>query len=369
MIDAKPARENTDRNVTASRIPCVTVRNLSKNYGRIKALVEIDLEVAQGEFCVLLGPSGCGKSTLLRTIAGLETPTSGRVFIHSKDVTNSPPGERDVAMVFQSYAIYPHMSVFENMAFPLKLRRLPKEDVRSRVVDAAQLLHLEELLERMPAQLSGGQRQRVAIGRAIVRRPTVFLFDEPLSNLDAQLRATMRIEIAQLHRRLGVTTIYVTHDQVEAMTLGERIVVLHDGVVRQIDSPEGIYRRPANLMVASFVGSPSMNLVKGSVTATEHKGTALFASHSIEVEFPSETARFGDVILGIRPEHIAVDPEGNITGAVQFVEDLGHEAFLHIDLAEREKLVVRVTPARSYGVGETVTLTIDPNRAHLFESQ
>ena len=366
MVDARPEGNSGPQYVTASEVPCLTVRNLSKNFGKIKALVDIDIEVAQGEFCVLLGPSGCGKSTLLRTIAGLETPTRGRVFIHSKDVTNSSPGDRDVAMVFQNYSLYPHLSVFENMAFPLRLRKLPKEVVRAGVMEAAQLLQLEGHLDRMPAQLSGGQRQRVAIGRAIVRRPTVFLFDEPLSNLDAQLRATMRVEIAQLHRRLGATTIYVTHDQVEAMTLGDRIVILHDGTVQQIDTPEVIYKRPANLMVAGFVGSPSMNLIRGRVTAGEREGTAVFTSRSIAVEFPREAAQSREMVLGIRPEHIAVDPDGKIKGAVQFIEDLGSDRFLHVSLEENEKLVVRVGAAGSFSVGETIALTIDPNLAHLF---
>ena len=305
----------------------VRVEHVSKVFeGGVKAVDDVSLEVADGEFMVLVGPSGCGKTTLLRMIAGLEQVSSGRVLLGDEDVTDHSPRERDIAMVFQNYALYPHMTVAENLGFALKLRKVPKAERRRRVEEAAKTLGLEELLDRKPAALSGGQRQRVAIGRAMVREPIAFLMDEPLSNLDAKLRVSMRSALARLHEQLAVTTVYVTHDQVEAMTLGQRVVVLRDGKVQQVDTPQNLFDRPANLFVAAFIGSPSMNLVEADVTGH----TLRFGSHSLavpaEVRIPD-----GRVLVGIRPtsfEHAATaDPSlPRLTVRADIVEELGAES-------------------------------------------
>jgi multiple sugar transport system ATP-binding protein len=294
----------------------------------VKAVDDLSLEVAEGEFCVLVGPSGCGKSTLLRMIAGLEDITLGEVSIGGVDVTDRPPQERDIAMVFQNYALYPHMTVKQNLAFGLKLRKLPKAEWQVRVNEVAKTLGLEELLERKPAALSGGQRQRVAMGRAIVREPKAFLMDEPLSNLDAKLRVSMRAELAKLHERLGVTTVYVTHDQVEAMTLGQRVAVLRDGTLQQADSPHNLFHRPANLFVAAFIGSPSMNLVDAQIDGA----TVRFADYTLALPESSPVAGLNrPVILGIRPtdfEHSAFGDSGHPRMSIRadVVEDLGAES-------------------------------------------
>ena len=307
----------------------ITLDDVTKIYPNgVKAIDALSLEIAEGEFCVLVGPSGCGKSTLLRMIAGLEEITMGDVLIGGVDVTEMPPQERDIAMVFQNYALYPHMTVRDNLAFGLKLRKLPKKEWRRRVDDVAKTLGLDELLDRKPAALSGGQRQRVAMGRAIVREPKAFLMDEPLSNLDAKLRVSMRAELAKLHERLGVTTVYVTHDQVEAMTLGQRVAVLRDGTLQQVDSPHNLFHRPANLFVAAFIGSPSMNLVDARVEG----GAVRFATYSLAL--PESSALAGverDVILGIRPtdfEHGSLgDPsQPRMRLEPDVVEDLGAES-------------------------------------------
>jgi multiple sugar transport system ATP-binding protein len=343
----------------------VIVRRVSKDFGKTRALSDIDLEVSRGEFCVLLGPSGCGKSTLLRVVAGLEAATRGKIFIDDRDVTDMAPGDRDVAMVFQNYAIYPHMTVFDNIAFPLKIRKLPRKEIRSRVEETAAMLQLADLLERKPAQLSGGQRQRVAMGRAIVRKPKVFLFDEPLSNLDAKLRIVMRMEIAKLHRRLNATVIYVTHDQVEAMTLAHRIAVMDGGIIRQIDTPEGLYHRPADVMVAGFVGIPSMNLLRGTVHRHGDQGTKTFRAGALEI-IVSGRAEEGRAIAGIRPEHIAVRPDGTVRGLVEFIEDTGSDRYCHVKLGSGDILVVRTAESTPIGRGDEVRLFIDRRRVHLF---
>lgn len=343
----------------------VVLDGVSKYFGKTKALRKIDLDVRGGEFCVLLGPSGCGKSTLLRVIAGLEAPSEGRVFIRGRDVTNVPPGARDVAMVFQSYAIYPHMSVLDNIAFPLRVRKTPRQEIHRRVHEAAALLHLDGLLDRKPYQLSGGQRQRVAMGRAIVRDPTVFLFDEPLSNLDARLRVSMRMEIADLHRKLGSTTIYVTHDQVEAMSLADRIVVLDEGVIQQIDSPQGLYSHPVNVMVAQFIGAPPMNLMPGLLERLPDERRTVFRSQSLELELLTSELE-GEVLLGVRPEHVAVKSPGMCTGQVEFVEDTGADRYAHVRLEPKEKLVVRLPPELSARTGDSLSLSVDRDRVHLF---
>ncbi|MHB1222798.1 MAG: ABC transporter ATP-binding protein [Gemmatimonadaceae bacterium] len=346
----------------------------------------VDLDVADGEFVVLVGPSGCGKSTTLRMVAGLETITAGRLTIGERLVNDVPPKDRDIAMVFQNYALYPHMSAFENMAFALKLRKLPTAEIERRVRDAAEILGLIPELDRLPRQLSGGQRQRVAIGRAIVRQPAVFLFDEPLSNLDAKLRVQTRREITRLHRTLEATVLYVTHDQVEAMTMGDRIVVLDAGRVQQVDTPMGLYERPRNLFVATFIGSPSMNLVHGTVVG-DGAGGARFRADAGELELalgrhPSAATAAGRrVVLGLRPEQLSlIDarvarpldersvPMATIPLGLDAVEPLGNEVLLHGRVGSQE-LTARVAPMASPPrPGETVTLAVDTAGAHLFDT-
>ena len=295
--------------------------------GGVTAVDDVDLAIDSGEFMVLVGPSGCGKSTLLRMIAGLEEVTEGTIFIGDRDVTDLAPRARDIAMVFQNYALYPHMSVGKNLGYGLKVRKTPGAEIERRVADAARLLGLEELLDRRPAALSGGQRQRVAMGRAIVREPAAFLMDEPLSNLDAKLRVGMRAELSRLHDRLGVTTVYVTHDQIEAMTLGQRVAVMRDGIIQQVDKPQALYRRPANLFVAAFIGSPSMNLVEGEIT----NGTVELAGLRIPLDEKRRPRRGGRAIIGIRPEDFedveyAESGRPEIEVEVAVVEELGAEA-------------------------------------------
>ena len=305
----------------------VQFKGIRKSYGDVQVLKGIDVSIDNGEFLVLVGPSGCGKSTLLRCVAGLEQPTSGEIYIDGKRVDGLAPRDRDVAMVFQSYALYPHMTVAENMGFALKLRKRPREEIDAAVKEAARILDLEGLLERFPGELSGGQRQRVAMGRAVVRRPKVFLFDEPLSNLDAALRAQLRIELKRLHKKLGTTMIYVTHDQVEAMTLADRIAVLDQGVLQQLDSPSEIYSNPRNRFVAGFMGTPPMCFLSGLEDG---------------------------VLVGVRPHHVRLG-EGDLEGEVCLVEPLGSESFVHLKVAD-DQLVARVQ--QSPAVGETVRFSL-----------
>ena len=322
----------------------VVLENVCKRYesGSV-AVSNVSLTVLDGEFLVLVGPSGCGKSTTLRMIAGLEEMTSGSIHIGGRCVNNLPPKDRDIAMVFQNYALYPHMTVFENMAFGLKLRHVPRREIQARVNEAAEILGLQEYIKRLPKQLSGGQRQRVAVGRAIVRKPKVFLFDEPLSNLDAKMRVEMRGEITRLHRRLGATMIYVTHDQVEAMTMSDRIVVMDQGVVQQCDRPLEVYRQPANLFVAGFVGTPPMNLVKD-----------------------------GQRIMGFRPESLLIcepsDPQATLTGAVDVVEPMGAETYIHFVTPNKDRLIARVAPEVSVRAGDIVAFQIQKGQESFFDS-
>jgi multiple sugar transport system ATP-binding protein len=328
------------------------------------AVNQLDLQIADGEFLVLVGPSGCGKSTSLRMLAGLEEIDEGAIYINDQDVTNVPPKNRDIAMVFQNYALYPHMTVYENMAFALKLRRTPKPEIDRRVKEAARLLDMDEaLLSRKPKALSGGQRQRVAMGRAIVREPQVFLMDEPLSNLDAKLRVQTRAQIAALQKRLQVTTVYVTHDQVEAMTMGDRVAVLLDGVLQQVDSPRNLYDTPANAFVAGFIGSPAMNI--RTVRLTE--GGADVGGYTVPLTREQVAGARADgastVTIGFRPEHtdIVSAGEGGIPMVVELVEELGSDAFVHGHAAltagaDRESLVVRTRPGTTPRIGETVYL-------------
>ncbi|MEX2375036.1 MAG: ABC transporter ATP-binding protein, partial [Dehalococcoidia bacterium] len=348
----------------------VELRNLIKRFGKMQVITDLSLGVEKGSFTALLGPSGCGKSTLLRMIAGLEEVTSGKVFIDDVDVTELAPAKRRIAMVFQSYALYPHMTVRENIGFSLLLARVPKAERERSVQDVARILQLGELLDRRPAQLSGGQRQRVAIGRSLVREPEVFLFDEPLSNLDAMLRVQMRLEIANLHKQLGTTMIYVTHDQVEAMTLADKIVVLDKGQISQVGTPLELYNRPANKFVASFIGSPAMNFVTAQVSGG--------GGQRAEVEIQgcgsiSLTTRGGDVgdarELGIRPEHIKLVSAGTdasaLPGTIRIVERLGNSTILYVDTPAGQ-LVVEEDGALEAQIGESVELVLSSDRAHLF---
>jgi multiple sugar transport system ATP-binding protein len=354
----------------------VTLDSVRKAFtvaGKLRVAVDdVSLEVADGEFCALVGPSGCGKSTTLRIIAGLESATAGQVRIGERDVTNLPAKERDIAMVFQTYALYPHMTAYENMGFALKLRGMPRADIDTRVRDAAGLLGITELLDRKPRQLSGGERQRIALGRAIVRQPQVFLFDEPLSNLDAKLRLQMRREIAALHRRLGATMIYVTHDQVEAMTLGDRIVVLDRGRVQQIAPPLELYDRPRNIFVAGFIGSPAMNLVPGTVVreaesvAFRMRGTETNVTLAPAWHAPLQPHVGRDVLLGIRPEDLRLAGAGGIPATVELAEPLGNEILLHARTAGVE-LTARLPPGVPPASGSAVHLAADPARVHFFD--
>jgi len=349
----------------------LTLSHVDKRYPNgFIASRDLSLEIADGEFLVLVGPSGSGKSTVLRMIAGLEKPTGGTITIGDRDVTRLPPQERDIAMVFQSYALYPHMSVRDNMAFGLRLRRQSEEMVGRRVTEVAEALGLTSMLDRKPAQLSGGQRQRVALGRAIVREPKAFLFDEPLSNLDAQLRVETRAELARLHRRLGATMVYVTHDQVEAMTLGTRVAVLKDGALQQVAPPMELYRKPQNQFVASFIGSPSMNFVRGAIE--RENGRPRFVAPGLALPVPeSASALVGPVVLGVRPHDIALGStsEGAARGVVSLVEPLGSEQIVYVSVPGGQDFVAAVGPESAPRVDETVALRIAPTGIHLFDAQ
>jgi len=352
----------------------VTLRDLAKRFdpSHPPALRDFSLEVKDGEFLVLLGPSGCGKSTALRCIAGLEEPSAGQIFIADRDVTHLAPGERDVAMVFQNYALYPHLSVRENIAFALEVRGVGKREVLRRVAETAGRLELSELLDRKPAQLSGGQRQRVALGRAIVRNPRVFLFDEPLSNLDAKLRVDMRAELLRLHRALGATMIYVTHDQVEAMTMGQRIAVLHEGRLRQLGTPAEIYQRPADVFVARFLGNPGMNVLTGVAEVKKGRGkgeegrVAQCGPFQIPLALPDYA---GNLQLGIRPEDVSLWPPGSGVGdaEVTVVEPLGSETLVHLE-ADGQRLVARLPGLAATAPGTRVGVRVDATRLHLFDA-
>ncbi len=348
----------------------VRLTGVTKRFGTTEVLKGIDLEIADGEFVVFVGPSGCGKSTLLRTIAGLEEASSGDIAIARRTVNDLSPSERGVAMVFQSYALYPHMSVYENMAFGLKLAKADKAEIDRRVRAAAETLNISDYLERKPKALSGGQRQRVAIGRAIVREPQVFLFDEPLSNLDAALRVRMRYEFASLHERLGTTMIYVTHDQVEAMTLADRIVVLNGGRIEQVGRPMELYERPRNLFVAEFIGSPKMNLIPGEIISATARGATVrtAAGDTLEAAVDASAAKAGDAVtLGVRPEHLAVASAGGIAAKVTFAETLGHATFAYADYGGTA-LTVQLPGDVRPRAGETLRLSIPAEQSHLFDA-
>ena len=352
----------------------VEIRSATKSFGEATVLHDVDLEIEERELCVFVGPSGCGKTTLLRLIAGLEELEDGEIHIGGERIDRLPPSRRGIAMVFQNYALYPHMSVFENMSFGLRLARADKAFIRERVGEAADILQISELLERRPRELSGGQRQRVAIGRAIVREPKVFLFDEPLSNLDARLRVRMRVELARLHQRLKATMIHVTHDQVEAMTMANRIVVLNGGRVEQIGRPLELYQAPRNRFVAGFIGSPAMNFLDGRIAGLRHRRVDVDLGGGGRVAvccIPRAGAVEGaPVTLGVRPEALAPDGEGDstIAGKVSTVERLGGETCIYLGTAEGHELTVHVPGDRMVAPGDRIAIGLSADRCHLFDA-
>ncbi|MDE1465120.1 ABC transporter ATP-binding protein [Spartinivicinus poritis] len=347
----------------------IQLKNISKAYNRISVMDNIELAIDEGEFVAFVGPSGCGKSTLLRMIAGLEQQTTGKILIDNKDVSHLPPAKRGIGMVFQTYALYPHLTVFNNMALALKQAKLSKLDIQQRVDDAAKVLRLEQYLKRKPAELSGGQRQRVAIGRAMVRKPKVFLLDEPLSNLDAALRTEVRLELAKLHRQLSSTMIYVTHDQVEAMTLADRIVVLNEGKIEQVGDPLTLYHHPVNQFVAEFIGSPKINLLPAELSTSGQQITlssALFKS--IRWPWQPNTA-VTTVKLGIRPEDVEVTTnhkQATMVGKIIMKESLGCDSYIYVSLSHDYNMIVRVTADQPCFVGQSIGLVLNLSRAHLF---
>ncbi|MHB0912045.1 MAG: ABC transporter ATP-binding protein [Armatimonadota bacterium] len=360
----------------------VLLNNLTKSFKSVTAVDNMNLEIKDKEFLVLVGPSGCGKTTALRMIAGLEEATSGEIVIDERVVNDVSPKDRDIAMVFQNYALYPHMTVFDNMAFGLKLRKLPKEEIKRRVNEAAELLGLDRLLDRKPKQLSGGQRQRVALGRAIVREPKVFLMDEPLSNLDAKLRVQTRAELIKLHRRLGITTVYVTHDQVEAMTMGDRIVVMRDGLVQQVDSPMGLYNTPANMFVAGFIGTPSMNFLDATLSKADGKYVVEAGSFRVVLPESKNGGRFDKyvgkpVVFGIRPEDIfdaklnplvAPTPENTIRVTVDVIENMGAIVTMYLTIGDHSVIATIDAETKSREL-EEMELVLDLEKSHLFDKE
>lgn len=358
----------------------VTLKSVYKKFaGGVTAVSDFNLDIADKEFIILVGPSGCGKSTLLRMIAGLEEISEGELYIDGKLVNDMPPKDRDIAMVFQNYALYPHMTVFENMAFGLKLRKTPKDEIKKRVEEAAKILEIEHLLDRKPKALSGGQRQRVALGRAIVRYPKVFLLDEPLSNLDAKLRAQMRTELTKLHQKLATTFIYVTHDQTEAMTMGTRIVVMKDGFIQQIAAPQTLYETPANLFVAGFIGSPQMNTIEATVV--DEGGVTYLTFGNAKIALPESKGRKPEVlayagkqvIMGIRPENIHDEDiylsqfaDSQAEANVEVVEMLGSETFLYL-VCESHSFTARVSPRSTAKTGDKIKVAFDTKKVHLFD--
>jgi len=356
----------------------VTYEHVTKRFGEVVAVNDMDLHIEDKEFLVLVGPSGCGKTTALRLLAGLEETSEGRILIEDRVVNDIAPKDRDIAMVFQSYALYPHMTVFNNMAFGLKLRKTPKEDIKRRVQEAAEILGIEDLLERKPRQLSGGQRQRVAVGRAIVREPKVFLFDEPLSNLDAKLRVQTRAELSKLHQRLQTTFIYVTHDQVEAMTMATRIAVIKDGLIQQVETPQNLYDSPSNVFVAGFIGSPAMNFFASRLDRSN--GSIIIDAGVFQIRVPESKVKAyeshvgNQVIFGIRPDDIhdpAYAPPGiqttPVEAMVDVTESMGNEIYMHLALGEYSA-VGRIDPRTKLRVGDRAKLVFNVDNMHLFES-
>lgn len=359
----------------------ISLRNIQKVYpGDVVAVKDFNMEIEDKEFVVLVGPSGCGKSTTLRMIAGLEEITEGELYIGDRLVNDVPPKDRDIAMVFQNYALYPHMTVFKNMAFGLELRKTPKDEIKRRVTEAARILDIEHLLDRRPKALSGGQRQRVALGRAMVRNPAVFLLDEPLSNLDAKLRASMRTELIKLHQRLGTTFVYVTHDQTEAMTMGDRIVVMKDGLIQQVDTPQNLYDTPCNMFVAGFIGSPQMNFINGTLHKEGDRWMVDVMGDKLFLKPERVSEAFGAyegkaVKVGIRPEDIRDDEaflaqhaESTFDATVDVSELMGSEVYLYLDY-KGERLTARVAPGTTAKTGSTVKMAMDTSKLHLFDPE
>src|SRR5438876_8337679 len=355
----------------------LAIRSLNKKFDEVHVVKDVNIDIRDKEFVVLVGPSGCGKTTTLRMVAGLESITSGSVLINEKVVNQLAPMDRDIAMVFQNYALYPHMSVYDNMAFGLKMRQFGRPEIEERVREAADILGIGELLARKPRQLSGGQRQRVALGRAIVRHPRVFLFDEPLSNLDAKLRVQMRVELKKLHLRLGTTAIYVTHDQVEAMTLGDRVVVMKDGLVQQVGEPLELYNQPANKFVAGFIGSPAMNFT--AVTVTEANGSLMAENSGLRIKLPDQTAQrlrghIGhQVTLGVRPEDLTVASSADLDhpcfdAVIEVVEQLGSEILLDMKVGEGV-MVASIEPTARVKVRDKLRVAMRPSRLHVFDAK
>ena len=353
---------------------CIALTGVAKRFGKTTVLEGIDLEIRTGEFCVFVGPSGCGKSTLLRMIAGLESITEGELHIDGQRMTEVEPSRRGVAMVFQSYALYPHMTVHDNMAFGLKLAKTEKADAEARIRDAARMLKIEHLLERLPKELSGGQRQRVAIGRAITRRPKIFLFDEPLSNLDAALRVSMRAELSRLHRQLAATMVYVTHDQVEAMTLADRLVVLNAGHVEQVGAPLEVYHRPRTRFAAGFLGSPRMNFIAGEIAeiTSDRMAVVLTGGGTITAPVVAGGTAVGDAVtVGARPEHVRITAAGGapLAAAIQLIENLGDHAILHLDREQQDgsRVLAKVDKAPA-AEGQTVGFELPADACHVFDA-
>lgn len=358
----------------------LSLRNVYKRYpGGVTAVSDFNLEIEDKEFIILVGPSGCGKSTTLRMVAGLEEISDGEIYIGDRLINNVAPKDRDIAMVFQSYALYPHMTVYDNMAFGLKLRKTPKEEIKRRVEEAARILDIQHLLDRKPKALSGGQRQRVALGRAIVREPKVFLLDEPLSNLDAKLRAAMRTEISKLHQRLGTTFIYVTHDQTEAMTMGTRIVVMKSGLIQQVDTPQNLYSKPVNLFVAGFIGSPQMNFVNATIVKEGADFFAAFGDFKVKLPASKNTNdclvpyEGKEVIIGIRPEdiddnseYIQQHPDSVVEVDVDVTELMGAETYLYVKCAGQD-LIARVEPTTTAKQGDKIKIAFEADRIHVFD--
>ena len=358
----------------------VQFEHVYKNFNNVEVVHDINMDIADKEFLVLVGPSGCGKSTCLRMIAGLEDVSSGNIYIGDRVVNNLDPKDRDIAMVFQNYALYPHMSVYDNMAFGLKLRHVPAQEIKKRVAEAADILGLTNYLKRKPKELSGGQRQRVALGRALVRSAQVFLLDEPLSNLDAKLRVQTRAEISKIHQRVQTTFVYVTHDQTEAMTMGTRIAVLNAGFIQQLGAPQELYDHPSNLVVAGFIGSPAMNFFEDVHVVSEGGYTIIHLGDAGQVEVPQDLVQSAldsaekKLILGVRPEHFsdaALEPSetrSTLTGPIEVLEHLGSELLVYLTINGKQ-VVARVDPRSSAHVGQTITLNIDTERIHLFDSE
>lgn len=350
----------------------VILKDICKVYPNgFQAVFDANIEIEDKEFVILVGPSGCGKSTTLRMVAGLEEISSGDLYIGDRKVNDVHPKDRDIAMVFQNYALYPHMTVYENMAFGLKMRKMPKDKIAELVQEAAQILHIEPLLERKPKQLSGGQRQRVALGRAIVRHPKVFLFDEPLSNLDAKLRVTMRAEISRLHSQLQATMIYVTHDQIEAMTMGDRIVVMKDGHIQQIDSPMNLYNNPVNVFVAGFIGSPPMNFHEVTLDGDKVHADGIDVKITDSQKEKLKDLNGKQLIMGVRPEDLTEEhtSDNHIDVLVEVVEPLGSETMLHVKLNSDNRMIVKAGPATTAQVGQKISLAVDTDKVHYFDKE